>query len=52
MSKYKYLPRICDAEIQNALATTMGAVLIEGVKGCGKTTTATHLAESEHYMQG
>ena len=39
MDKNQYLPRICDSELQNALAA-MGAVLIEGAKWCGKTRTA------------
>lgn len=35
----KYLPRIADAELKMRLSY-MGAVLIEGPKWCGKTTTA------------
>ena len=50
MSKSHYLPRICDSELQNALAT-MGAVLIEGAKWCGKTRTAANLAGSTLFMQ-
>jgi len=50
MNKHQYLPRICDLELQNALAT-MGAVLIEGAKWCGKTSTATHVAKSTLLMQ-
>jgi len=46
----KYLPRICDSELQNAL-TTMGAVLIEGAKWCGKTSTAANVACSTLFMQ-
>ena len=45
-----YLPRICDEELQEAL-TVMGAVLIEGAKWCGKTSTAGHIARSTLYMQ-
>jgi predicted AAA+ superfamily ATPase len=45
-----YLSRICDFELQNALAT-MGAVLIEGAKWCGKTSTAAHVARSTLFMQ-
>ena len=45
-----YLPRICDTELQNALAT-MGAVLIEGAKWCGKTTAASNIARSTLFMQ-
>ena len=50
MSKNQYLSRICDVELQNALAT-MGAVLIEGAKWCGKTSTAAHVAQSTLFMQ-
>ena len=41
----KYLPRIADKELNNRLSY-MGAVLIEGPKWCGKTTTAAHQARS------
>lgn len=41
-----YLPRIADAAL-SAQLRAMGAVLIEGVKGCGKTVTARRLASSE-----
>lgn len=41
----KYLPRIADRELANRLGY-MGAVLIEGPKWCGKTTTATQQAKS------
>jgi predicted AAA+ superfamily ATPase len=50
MSLNDYLPRICDFELQNALAT-MGAVLIEGAKWCGKTSTAANVARSTLFMQ-
>ncbi len=50
MSKNNYITRICDFELQDALAT-MGAVLIEGAKWCGKTSTATHVAQSTLFMQ-
>ena len=46
----KYLPRIADAELALAL-DAMGAVLIEGPKWCGKTSTAEHIAKSVLYMQ-
>lgn len=42
----EYLPRIMDSEIGDRLAF-MGAVLIDGVKGCGKTETARRHAASE-----
>jgi len=48
--KNKYLPRIADAKLALALEA-MGAVLIEGPKWCGKTSTAEHIAKSALYMQ-
>jgi predicted AAA+ superfamily ATPase len=50
MDKKKYLSRICDKELQEAL-TSAGAVLIEGAKWCGKTSTAENMAESALLMQ-
>ncbi len=41
----KYLPRVVDAEI-NELMEIMGAVLIEGCKWCGKSTTGSYHAKS------
>ena len=41
----KYLPRIVDKEIDE-LMEIMGAVLIEGCKWCGKSTTGFHHAKS------
>ncbi|MBQ8042809.1 MAG: ATP-binding protein [Clostridia bacterium] len=41
----KYLPRIVDSEI-NELMQIMGAVLIEGCKWCGKSTTGAFHAKS------
>lgn len=41
-----YRPRIADAELSHRL-TTIGAVLIEGPRACGKTATARHAAASE-----
>jgi uncharacterized protein len=41
-----YLPRVVDEELQRRLAT-MGAVLIEGPKACGKTKTALQEATSQ-----
>ena len=46
----KYFPRIADAKLALALEA-MGAVLIEGPKWCGKTSTAEHIAKSVLYMQ-
>ena len=45
-----YLPRLCDTELQKALEAS-GAVLIEGTKWCGKTSTASHASKSMLYMQ-
>lgn len=50
MSKRTYLPRLCDAELKLALESA-GAVLIEGAKWCGKTSTAAKVAGSIVYMQ-
>ncbi len=41
-----YLPRVADGILDSQLRA-MGAVLIEGMKGCGKTATARRLAQSE-----
>lgn len=41
----KYLPRVVDNEI-NELMEIMGAVLIEGCKWCGKSTTGLYHAKS------
>ena len=41
-----YLPRLADRLLDDQLHA-MGAVLIEGVKGCGKTATARRRAASE-----
>ncbi|HIQ94709.1 TPA: ATP-binding protein [Candidatus Ventrenecus stercoripullorum] len=41
----KYIPRIVDDVLQNKLEY-MGAVLIEGCKWCGKSTTARQIAKS------
>lgn len=41
----EYLPRIVDKEVEE-LMEIMGAVLIEGCKWCGKSTTGLHHAKS------
>jgi predicted AAA+ superfamily ATPase len=46
----KYLKRVIDKELEQALASS-GAVLIEGAKWCGKTSTAEQKAASSIYMQ-
>ncbi len=49
MAKKKYRTRIADALLEKKLKG-MGAVLIEGPKWCGKTTTAEQHAKSVIYM--
>lgn len=49
MAKTKYKPRIADSLLEKKLKG-MGAVLIEGPKWCGKTTTAEQKAKSIIYM--
>lgn len=49
MIKPKYKARIADSILSNKLRG-MGAVLIEGPKWCGKTTTAEQQASSIIYM--
>ena len=49
MAKPEYKPRISDEILANKLRGT-GAVLIEGPKWCGKTTTAEQQAKSVIYM--
>lgn len=49
MAKAEYKPRIVDTILQQKLQG-MGAVLIEGPKWCGKTTTAEQQAKSVLYM--
>ena len=44
-----YRPRIADLLLQNSLEA-MGAVLVQGTKWCGKTTTSVHHAGSVLYM--
>lgn len=44
------MPRICDADLQLALQSS-GAVLIEGAKWCGKTSTSMNASCSVLFMQ-
>ena len=44
-----YQKRICDDELSNKLKSH-GAVLIEGVRGCGKTETAIQRAKSSFFL--
>lgn len=46
----EYLPRIYDSLLEKRLSAK-GAVLVEGAKWCGKTTTCERFAESIVYMQ-
>jgi predicted AAA+ superfamily ATPase len=46
MTGMAYVSRVADAELERRLRRS-GAVLIEGVKGCGKTATASQVARSE-----
>jgi ATP-dependent Clp protease ATP-binding subunit ClpA len=41
-----YYPRIADGELRSR-PDRMGAVLIEGPRGCGKTETASQMAASQ-----
>jgi uncharacterized protein len=50
MNKKSYMPRLCDADLQLALQSA-GAVLIEGAKWCGKTSTASNASRSMLLMQ-
>jgi|MGYP000417701786 MoxR-like ATPase len=50
MSKFKYKKRIVDTMLKRRLMT-MGAVLIEGPKLCGKSTTAMQQAASVLNME-
>jgi uncharacterized protein len=45
-----YMSRLCDAELHSALQSS-GAVLIEGAKWCGKTSTASNASRSILFMQ-
>lgn len=44
------MSRLCDADLQLALQSS-GAVLIEGAKWCGKTSTASNASRSVLFMQ-
>ncbi len=50
MELTNYLPRVGDDELQQQLEAS-GAVLIEGVKWCGKTWMGLHAAKSALFMQ-
>ena len=44
-----YLPRVSDSVIAEELAD-MGAVLVQGAKWCGKTTSCEQFSKSALYM--
>lgn len=46
----RYLPRVADAELQRRLRSAP-AVLIEGSRACGKTTTARQISASEILLE-
>jgi len=50
MNKETYMFRLCDTDLQIALQSS-GAVLIEGAKWCGKTSTASNASRSVLFMQ-
>jgi predicted AAA+ superfamily ATPase len=50
MNNRPYLTRLCDIELEDAMEAS-GAVLIEGPKWCGKTSTAKNAAKSVLFMQ-
>lgn len=50
MKNQKYMPRISDGVLKDHLEA-MGAVLIEGAKWCGKTSTAKQMANSTLMLQ-
>lgn len=50
MDSSKYLPRITDRELSELLESS-GAVLIEGAKWCGKTSSARQIAHSSVFLQ-
>jgi uncharacterized protein len=50
MKSSQYLPRTCDEEVQLALNSS-GAILIEGAKWCGKTSTGRSAAKSVIFLK-
>ncbi len=49
MDNAKYLPRIIDKQVEEALQT-FGAVCVEGAKWCGKTWTSQHQSKSSFFL--
>ena len=50
LSMKKYLPRVYDQVLKDRLSSK-GAILVEGPKWCGKTTTSVHASNSVVYLQ-
>lgn len=50
MTDMEYFPRLCDKLLKRQLESS-GAVLVEGPKWCGKTSTSREAAQSILYMQ-
>jgi hypothetical protein len=50
MNEKSYISRLCDESLQLSLQSS-GAVLIEGAKWCGKTSTAGNASRSVLFMQ-
>jgi predicted AAA+ superfamily ATPase len=50
MKSTNYISRICD-KLLRSLLESMGAVLVEGAKWCGKTQSSLQIANSVVYMQ-
>lgn len=49
MTQFEYKPRVVDAVLEKKIKSS-GAVLVEGPKWCGKTTTAEQHAKSINYV--
>lgn len=49
MSQFEYKPRVVDAVLEKKIKSS-GAVLVEGPKWCGKTTTAEQHSKSVNYI--
>jgi len=50
MNEKSYMARLCDAGLQSALQSS-GAILLEGAKWCGKTSTGEYASKSSLLMQ-
>jgi predicted AAA+ superfamily ATPase len=47
--EHEYRPRVVDAQLETSLRAA-GAVVIEGAKACGKTTTASRASRSQSHL--